>query len=849
MRNISGAFLAIVLSLTFGHVSAFWRMVCGTVQVGRVDPIVNPGGVSGHCHTIAGPNNINTTSTYDSLQASFCTSCSIQQDKSAYWTPNLYYRHRNGSYEEVPHDGTVVYYLDRGVDVPNMIPFPVGFRMLSGDAAARSFDPNTMTYSNASYGGTPISNRVSFACLDSSGPEPETPGFNSTKCDSGLRAQIHFQSCWDGVNLYKSDQSHVAYLSGMDNGICPPDHPYLLPHLFFEVIYSVDTVDQSDGGMFVFSQGDTTGYGFHGDFLNGWDMDVLEAAMDQCMGANATNDGQIGLCPPLQASVDPYFSQNCPEQPPIVNETVHGLLNVLPGCNPPTGGPIRATQNICPVQPALNYIPNQDWMNRSVAIPGQLVGSWQYMGCALDSSTPRPLAGLSYTSSNNMSIESCTAFCHQNGYFMAGMEFSTQCYCASELTQPLQSALNCSQQDYMICSGNEFEYCGGQSLMQIWNDTTYSGPAIKPTPVAGSTVMSVPGGGNATYQGCFVEAVGGRALSGTSFSNSTGMTLELCAAFCSMTSSAFFGTEYSQECYCGNSISTATAPQSDCSMFCTGDNTEFCGGGSRLSVWSLGNYYSGNGTGTIGNSSPSSSASPVPPATGISLIGCYSETTPTRALSALFTSGTFVTVDYCAQQAQQLNLQYFGLEYASQCLADSVLSPNSMQIASSQCSMTCAGNSSEVCGGPNAISLYKNDLYVAPVNPNPVNVPNQPGSQYAYVGCYNEGTGARALGSTNVNGSATTTSATLTVEACAAYCFSKGYPWMGVEDQNQCFCNAAGVINGATLAPAGDAACNMTCAGNASELCGAAAVLNVYQLTSASGSAKYARRGLWYGTW
>lgn len=430
-----------------------------------------------------------------------------------------------------------------------MIPFPPGFRMLSGDAAARAFDASTLTFNNKTFPGTPVSNRVSFACLDSSGPQPETPGFKSTKCSSGLRAQIHFQSCWDGVNLYKTDQSHVAYLSGMDNGVCPPTHPKLLPHLFFEIIYSVNSIDQSDGGMFVFSQGDTTGYGFHGDFLNGWDEDVLTDAIHQCMGTSATNNGQIGLCPPLAASVDPFFAQNCPEQVPVVNETVHGLIKILPGCNPPTGGPLRATQNICPVQPALNYVPNQDGKSRSVAVPGDKVGNWTYMGCALDTGTPRPLAGLSYTNQTGMTIDSCTAFCKKNGYFLAGLEYSSQCYCASAMTQQLQSQLTCSTQSYMICSGNQFQFCGGQGLMQIWNDTTYSGPSLKPVPMAGSTAMTLTDGSNATYQGCFMEGVGARALSGASYSNSTGMSLEACAAFCQKSGSALFGTEYTQGIY------------------------------------------------------------------------------------------------------------------------------------------------------------------------------------------------------------------------------------------------------------------------------------------------------------
>lgn len=35
----------------------------------------------------------------DDLLDSNCTSCSILQDKSAYWTPRMYFQHQNGSFE------------------------------------------------------------------------------------------------------------------------------------------------------------------------------------------------------------------------------------------------------------------------------------------------------------------------------------------------------------------------------------------------------------------------------------------------------------------------------------------------------------------------------------------------------------------------------------------------------------------------------------------------------------------------------------------------------------------------------------------------------------------------------
>jgi hypothetical protein len=348
--------------------------------------------------------------------------------------------------------------------------------MVSGDAAARSFDPNTMTWSADGKSGTPVSNRITFACVSSKGGLPETPGFNVPDCDQGLPAQVHFQSCWDGKNPYKSDQSNVAYLSGMDNGVYPPDYPILLPHLFFEVIYFTNTVSKRDRGMFVFLRGDTTGYGFHGEFLNDWDMDVLTNAVHQCMGATASDNGQIGLCPPLQASVDPYASQNRPEQPLQVQEAVHGLINVLPGCNSPTDEPIRATENICPVQPLLDPIVKQDNKTRAVAIFGQKSANWQYLGCALDTGTPRPVTSKSYYYAGNTTIESCTAYCKSNNYYYTGMEFGNQCYCSNILQQPTQSPLNCGQQAHMVCSGNLLEYCGGQNVMQVWTDPTFAGP-------------------------------------------------------------------------------------------------------------------------------------------------------------------------------------------------------------------------------------------------------------------------------------------------------------------------------------------------------------------------------------
>lgn len=131
-------------------------------------------------------------------------------------------------------------------------------------------------------------------------------------------------SCWDGVNLDSPDHaSHVSYPeSGTfeEGGPCPSTHPVKIPQLFYEIVWDTTPFNDKsewpeDGSQpFVWSYGDATGFGNHGDYMFGWKGDALQIAMDtNCNGFK---------CPELQYQ-EIKEGNKCSVKP-VVDEDVDG---------------------------------------------------------------------------------------------------------------------------------------------------------------------------------------------------------------------------------------------------------------------------------------------------------------------------------------------------------------------------------------------------------------------------------------------------------------------------------------------------------------------------------------------
>lgn len=266
-------------------------------------------------------------------------------------------------------------------------------------------------------------NAVSYVCLDYYGPtHPQTTVMPDINCPDGLRAQIYFPSCNDGRTDSADHKSHMAYPIGhYDNGPCPDTHPIRLISIFYEIIYQTnlfaDQWKQNQGTQpFVFANGDSVGYGFHGDFVNGWDVDVLQSAVDVC----TSNSGLMSDCKYFADPSSLYTDsemQAC-RLPPQIDEPVLGNLTKLPGCNPVTGlNEIAAPAASCPgasIGPAI-----YDFTDVTTTL------GWSYQGCANDDVSARTLMGAS-SAGGTMTVESCINFCKGKGYSLAGLEYATQ---------------------------------------------------------------------------------------------------------------------------------------------------------------------------------------------------------------------------------------------------------------------------------------------------------------------------------------------------------------------------------------------------------------------------------------
>lgn len=196
-----------------------------------------------------------------------------------------------------------------------------------------------------------------------------------------------------------------------------------------------------------------------------------------------------------------------------------------------------------------------------------------------------------------------------------------------------------------------------------------------------------------TYSGCYTDSTSARGLN--SYSTATDdMTEVKCIEICDQKGYSYAGVEYSRECYCGYAIQSTSvkATESSCNTACAGDSSAPCGGPDRLSIFT--------------NGSPAPVENPgVDDYTSLS---CYTDSQTARTLSEFEpTSDNIVFVRSCVDTCLQKGFLYAGVEYGEECYCGNTIQNSNTPTSPSACNMPCTGNKTELCGGSNAINLYK----------------------------------------------------------------------------------------------------------------------------------------------
>lgn len=248
------------------------------------------------------------------------------------------------------------YYLLYG---ENVTAFPNNFRMVAGDPFQRNFtwpipDPPKSSWSGAQLSQAALRQKaLGFNCLNYDKPPEPSLGrhflpnktYLDEHCTDGIRLELMFPSCWDGENVDSPDHtSHVLYPSLVIDGTCPEGYQTRLVSLFYETIWNTYAFKDQDG-YFALANGDPTGFGYHGDFMFGWQDGVLQDAVDTCTSPT----GEVGDCEIFKLQTEAEQRQCTFDMPPqLLHDPVEFVENGLPGGVPIEWGPGYAMPTSAP---------------------------------------------------------------------------------------------------------------------------------------------------------------------------------------------------------------------------------------------------------------------------------------------------------------------------------------------------------------------------------------------------------------------------------------------------------------------------------------------------------------------
>ncbi|KAF3232296.1 hypothetical protein TWF191_000068 [Orbilia oligospora] len=447
----------------------------------------------------------------------------------------------------------------------------------------------------------------------------------------------------------------------------------------------------------------------------------------------------------------------------------------------------------------------------ATATPTPPISGWNYLSCWTDDVANRSLQDSNYATDDN-SLTKCSQFCAGFKYF--GVEYGSECYCGNVLGGASAAEGDC----YKTCTGSN-EICGGDNRLNVYSAKPAS------TKTTSTSTSSTPTPSLWVDMGCYKDYTGNRTLIGKS-TTSTSNNAAWCYNYCNNLGFTYFGTEYANECYCGNAIVGVGEPvSSGCTYKCAGDQSQLCGGANRINMYmvkppsnssttssttsttttsttttvittSTALFTTSSATTSTTSATTSSSTTTSAPA-GPTIVpsrgnfqyyACWTDRTNDRALAGWgLDPGDAMTVEKCIDFCAPTK-QYVGVEDGRECwCGDSLLSGQAAVVE--ECSTPCTGASDEI------------STTTTSSIPVPTIIVSYAG--FTYQGCWTDRTDDRALAGWGLD-----PGPEMTVEKCINFC-APTKQYVGVEDGRECWCGDS-ILSGVLV---GDSECVSSCSG------------------------------------
>ena len=320
------------------------------------------------------------------------------------------------------------------------------------------------------------------------------------------------------------------------------------------------------------------------------------------------------------------------------------------------------------------------------------LGLYRYLGCYKENNPGRQLATLLYGAQDNTNAK-CIAACAAGNFNYCGTQYNRECWGGPNIPTLKVDEANCNYP----CLGDVNQWCGGNgagagaggAYISLFSSNATGGGTTPPPGGGGgggtpSGPVTNPGTNGYSFLSCYTESTAGRALpNGLAIAPKT---VANCLTSAKAQNYAYAGLEYGGECWAGNVFSAGAVPVvvSQCNMPCNGNTSEYCGAGSRLTVYQLGANTGPGATTTTASSTTtaptgtgtgtSTSTSATPPSavpTGPHIRptigpwtrqGCYTEGANGRALTLRSYADDAMTLESCANFCT--GYTYFGAEYS-----------------------------------------------------------------------------------------------------------------------------------------------------------------------------------------